>query len=88
MLASKMVLSMENGKILWAKKAQAKLTVLTSFDKKSKFEYTFYSYTERRSLMAVGDSAEFYVSRSFVDKIISDAGRVMTGETITPTSKY
>lgn len=69
-------------------KAQAKLTVLTSFDKKSKFEYTFYSYTERRSLMAVGDSAEFYVSRSFVDKIISDAGRVMTGETITPTSKY
>ena len=69
-------------------KAQAKLTVLTSYDKIPKFEYTFYPYTERRSLIQIGDSAEFYVTRSFVDKIIADAGRLMTGETITPTGKY
>lgn len=69
-------------------KAQAKLTVLTSFEKRPKFEYTFYAYTERRSLIQVGDSTEFYVTRSFVDKIIADAARVMTGEAITPTGKY
>ncbi len=69
-------------------KAQAKLTVLTSYDKIPKFEYTFYPYTERRSLIQIGDSAEFYVTRSFVDKIIADAGRLMAGETITPTGKY
>lgn len=69
-------------------KAQAKLTILTSFEKRPKFEYTFYAYTERRSLIQVGDSTEFYVTRSFVDKIIADAARVMTGEAITPTGKY
>ena len=68
-------------------KAQAKLTVLTSFEKRPKFEYTFYAYTERRSLIQVGDSTEFYVTRSFVDKIIADAARVMTGEAITPTGQ-
>lgn len=69
-------------------KAQAKLTIITSFDKKPKFEYVFYPYTERRSLLQANGSAEFYVTRSFVDKIIADAARVMTGEVITPTGKY
>lgn len=69
-------------------KAQAKITIYTSYDKKPKYEYTFYAYSERRSLLEVGGSAEFYVTRSFVDKIVTDAGRVMTGEVITPTDKY
>ena len=69
-------------------KAQAKLTIITSFDKKPKFEYVFYPYTERRSLLQANGSAEFYVTRSFVDKISADAARVITGEVITPTGKY
>ena len=35
-----------------------------------------------------GGSGEFYVLRSFTDKMIADAERVMTGEAVEPTSKY
>ncbi len=65
---------------------QAKLTVLTSYDKQPKYEYSFYTYTERKSLININGETEFYVTRTFVDKIISDAAKVMTGEVIIPTN--
>jgi len=63
--------------------------------------YRFYQYSERKSFMTVealdspssaSDPSQaqgrFYVSRSFCDKIIADAVRVMTGKEVPLDSKY
>ena len=63
--------------------------------------YRFYQYSERKSYVTIetlgSDISEsdpekaygnFYVLRSFVDKIISDAEKVVDGEAVTAASKY
>ena len=63
--------------------------------------YRFYQYTERKAFMTVealgsadnvsnGESADgrFYVSRSFCDKILADALRVINAQEIKIDAKY
>ena len=64
--------------------------------------YRFYRYTERKSYITIevldeadssnSDSTKgygnFYVLGSFIDKIISDAQKVVNGEEVVSTSKY
>lgn len=66
---------------------QAKLTIETSHEGTT-YVYRFYPYSERRSMLTVnGAPGEFYVLRSFTDKLFTDAGRVLNGERVTPTAK-
>ena len=65
-----------------------KLTVETSY-KGVSMEYRFYPYSERRAMITInGSDGEFYVLRSFTDKIAADALRVIKGEAVNSTSKY
>jgi hypothetical protein len=65
-----------------------KLTVETSY-KGVNLEYRFYPYSERRAMITInGADGEFYVLRSFTDKIAADALRVIKGEAVNSTSKY
>lgn len=55
----------------------------------SHYVYRYYQYSERHSMITVdGGSGEFYVLRSFTDKIVEDAHRVIRGEAVAPTTKY
>lgn len=68
---------------------QVKFTVKTTYEGFPEYVFRYYAYSERRSMITVnGGSGEFYVLRSFTDKMIADAERVMTGEAVEPTSKY
>lgn len=70
------------------KNFQAKITVDTCYEG-TQYLYRFYPYSERRSMLTVnGALGEFSVLRSFTDKIVADAARVIAGELIDPTSKY
>ena len=69
-------------------KLQAKITIETSHEG-TEYVFRYYPYSERRSLLTVnGGDGEFYVLRSFTDKVIADAARVIAGEAVDPTSKY
>ncbi|MCR4682520.1 MAG: hypothetical protein K5647_04200, partial [Clostridiales bacterium] len=71
------------------KDCQVKFTVKTTYEGFPEYVFRYYAYSERRSMITVnGGSGEFYVLRSFTDKMIADAERVMTGEAVEPTSKY
>ncbi len=71
------------------KNCQVKITVKTTFSGFPEYVFRYYAYSERRSMLTVnGGSGEFCVLRSFTDKIIADAERVMAGEAVDPTSKY
>lgn len=50
--------------------------------------YRFFRYSERRSYVELNGTGEFYTLRTMADKILSDAKRVQSGETITSTDKY
>ncbi len=68
---------------------QTVITVKTCYDKVPEYVFRYYPYSERRSLITVnGGEAEFYVLRSFTDKIIADASRVVLGQKVVPISKY
>ena len=68
---------------------QTKITVKTSYSGMPEYVFRYYAYSERRSLITVnGGSGEFYVLRSFTDKLVADAARVIAGEAVDPTSKY
>lgn len=47
----------------------------------------FYRYSEGRSYMTINGEGEFYVSASFVEKIISDAQKLEAGTLIDATAK-
>ncbi len=65
-----------------------KLTVETSY-KNVSMVYRFYPYSERRAMITINDAeGEFFVLRSFTDKIAADALRVIRGEAVDSTSKY
>ena len=68
---------------------QTVITVKTGYAKFPEYKFRYYPYSERRSLITVnGGGAEFYVLRSFTDKIITDASRVVLGQKVDPISKY
>ncbi len=62
------------------------LTVEVSFRNGTVRTYRFYSYSERRCFMTVNDSGEFYVMRSMVRKLVTDAGRLLAYETVDPSA--
>lgn len=66
--------------------AQLILTVTTRSGRE--LRYRFFRYSERRSYVELNGTGEFYTLRTMADKILSDAKRVQTGETITSTDKY
>ena len=47
-------------------------------------EFKFYPYSTRRAYYTVNGEGEFYVLRDMVTKVISDAEKVMSGETVDP----
>ncbi|MCQ2427630.1 MAG: DUF4340 domain-containing protein [Clostridia bacterium] len=71
------------------KDVQTKITIKTTAKEMPEYVYRYYAYSERRSMITVnGGNGEFYVLRSFTDKLTADAERVMKGEAVDPTSKY
>ncbi len=50
--------------------------------------YRFYPYTDRRVYYTVNGSGEFYLSNTLLYKAISDANRVINGETVDADSRY
>lgn len=66
---------------------QTKITIETCHED-TEYVFRFYQYSERRSMITVnGGIGEFYVLRSFTDKIAADALRVITGQKVEATSK-
>ena len=70
-----------------------RIRVETSYkDKEGKqtvYEYRYYHYSERQSMITVNSGdGEFRVLRSFTDKMVADAGRVISGEPMKATDKY
>ncbi len=47
-----------------------------------KIEFGFYPYATRRCLLTIDGKGEFYVLKSSVDKLISDAKKVINGEQV------
>ena len=60
------------------------LTMEVTFRNGSVRTYRFYSYSERRCFMTVNDSGEFYVMRSMIRKLVSDADRLLAYQTVDP----
>ena len=50
--------------------------------------YRFYPYTDRRVFYTINGEGEFYTSRTMVDKIISDIGKVMRDETVDSEARF
>ena len=67
-------------------KCLLKLTIRTASGRE--LVYRFYELTNRKSYMTINGEGNFFVLRTFVDKIIADAGRVISGEIIDSTGKY
>ncbi len=70
-----------------------RIRVETSYkDKEGKqtvYDYRYYHYSERQSMITVNDGdGEFRVLRTFTDKMVADAGRVISGEPMKATDKY
>ena len=53
------------------------------------YDYRYYHYSERQSMITVnGGDGEFRVLRTFTDKMVADAGRVLSGDPVKATDKY
>ena len=65
---------------------QMKLTI----DVKTGDTYTFrtYKYSERRAFITANGEGDFFVLRSFVDKIINTSKVIFDGVNVDPTDKY
>lgn len=50
--------------------------------------YRFYPYSDRRVYYTVNGEGEFYLSNTLLYKAISDANRVINGETVDPDARY
>ena len=63
-----------------------KLTI----DIKSGDTYTYrtYQYSERRAYITANGEGDFFVLRSFVDKIINTSKVIFDGTNVVPTDKY
>lgn len=53
-----------------------------------KIEYAFYPYSTRRCFYTLNGKGEFYVLTDAVDKIVSDAKKLLTGEEISYQDKH
>ena len=60
------------------------LTMEITFRNGSVRTYKFYSYSERRCFMTVNDNGEFYVMRSMIRKLVSDADKLLSYQTVNP----
>ena len=65
---------------------QMKLTI----DVKSGDTYTYrtYQYSERRAYITANGEGDFFVLRSFIDKIINTSKVIFDGTNVDPTDKY
>lgn len=65
---------------------QMKLTI----DVKSGDTYTYrtYQYSERRAYITANGEGDFFVLRSFIDKIINTSKVIFDGTNVNPTDKY
>ena len=50
--------------------------------------YKFYSYSERRCFMTINDKGEFYVKRTMIKKLVSDADKLLSYQTVDPNADY
>ena len=51
------------------------------------YEYSFYRYSSRRALLTVNGNGEFYVLADWIEKIISDTEKLLSGIEINPDGK-
>jgi len=65
---------------------QMKLTIKTKMN--TTYEFRTYKYSERRSYITANGSGDFFVLRSFVDKIVGTSSIIFDGTNISPTDKY
>ncbi len=54
----------------------------------NKREFKFYQYTDRRVFYTVNGEGEFYVTRTMLDKLIADVGRLLAGEPIDTEKRF
>ncbi len=62
------------------------LTLEVTFRDKSVRTYKFYSYSERRCFMTINDKGEFYVLRSMIRKLVSDADKLLSYVAVDPNA--
>ena len=62
------------------------LTLEVTFRDKSVRTYRFYSYSERRCFMTINDKGEFYVLRSMIRKLVSDADKLLSYVAVDPNA--
>lgn len=62
------------------------LEMNVTFRDGSERNYKFYSYSERRCFMTVNDAGEFYVLRSKLVKLVSDAEKLLSYQTVNPNT--
>ena len=65
---------------------QMKLTIDTKVGKQ--YVYKTYQYSERRAYITVNGEGDFFVMRSFIDKIINASKTILDGTNIDPKDKY
>ena len=65
---------------------QMKLTIHTRTG--STYVYRTYQYSERRSYITLNGDGDFFVLRSFIDKIVNSSRAVLRNEKIDATGKY
>ncbi len=67
---------------------EADLILTITTESGRELRYRFFRYSERRSYIELNGAGEFYTLRTVADKIIADAKRVQSGESVTSTGKY
>ena len=65
---------------------QMKLTIDTKVGKQ--YVYRTYQYSERRAYITANGEGDFFVMRSFIDKIINASKTIFDGNNIDPKDKY
>ncbi len=65
---------------------QMKLTINTKIG--TQYVYRTYQYSERRAYITANGEGDFFVMRSFIDKIINASKTIFEGNNIDPKDKY
>jgi hypothetical protein len=52
------------------------------------YTYRTYKYSERRAYITANGEGDFFVLRSFIDKIVNTSKAVFDGINVEPTDKY
>lgn len=64
------------------------LTLEVTFRNGSVRTYKFHSYSDRRCFMTINDKGEFYVLRSMLKKLVDDADKLLSYQTVDPNADY